>query len=49
MKKIIFILSLVIILVFTSMSAFAQTTNGIIVAIDSVKVEFNENLITVCR
>ena len=43
MKKIVFILSLVIILVFTSMSAFAQTTDGIIVAIDSVKVEFNEN------
>lgn len=43
MKKIVFILSLVIILVLTSMTAFAQTTDEIIVAIDSAKVEFNEN------
>lgn len=44
MKKIVFILSLVLVLVFTSVTAFAQTTNEIIVAIDSVKVEFNDEL-----
>lgn len=42
MKKIIFILSIVLVLVFTSVTAFAQD-NEIIVAIDSVKVDFDEN------
>jgi hypothetical protein len=43
MKKIIFILSLVFILAFTSVTAFAQSTDEIIVAIDSVKVNFTED------
>ncbi len=43
MKKVIFILSLVFILAFTSVTAFAQTANEITVAIDSVKVEFTED------
>lgn len=43
MKKIIFTLSLVFILVLTSVTAFAQTTDEITVAIDSVKVEFTED------
>ncbi len=43
MKNIIFTLSLVLILVFTSVTAFAQTTGEITVAIDSVKVEFTED------
>ncbi len=43
MKKVIFTLSLVFILVFTSVTAFAQTTNEVIVAIDSINVEFTED------
>lgn len=43
MKKIIFILSLVFILVVTSVTAFAQTTDEIKVTIDSVKVDFTED------
>ncbi len=43
MKKAIFVLSLVFILAFTSVTAFAQSTDQIIVAIDSVKVEFTED------
>lgn len=43
MKKITLILSLVLILALTSVTAFAQTTNEIIVSIDSVKVNFDEN------
>jgi hypothetical protein len=43
MKKIVLMLSLVLLLVFSSVPAFAQSTNEIIVAIDSVKVDFNEN------
>lgn len=43
MKKIIFTLSMVFVLVFTSVTAFAQTTDDITVAIDSVKVEFTED------
>lgn len=43
MKKIVFILSLVFILVLSSVTAFAQTTDEIKVAIDSVKVDFNED------
>jgi len=44
MKKIVFVLSLVVILVFSSVSAFAATTDEIIIAIDSNKVEFNDDL-----
>lgn len=43
MKKALFILSLVTLLVFTTVTAYAQTTNEIIVAIDSAKVEFTED------
>lgn len=43
MKKVIFILSLIFIMILTSVTAFAQTTNEITVAIDSVKVEFTED------
>lgn len=43
MKKIVLMLSLVLLLVFSSVPAFAQSTNEIIVAIDSVKVDFDEN------
>lgn len=43
MKKALFILSLVTLLVFTTATAYAQTTNEIIVAIDSAKVEFTED------
>lgn len=43
MKKIVLILSLVLLLALSSVSAFAQTTDEIVVAIDSVKVEFNED------
>ncbi len=42
MKKIIFTLSLILMLVLTSATAFAQN-NEIIVAIDSAKVEFTED------
>jgi len=44
MKKIVFVLSLVVILVFSSVSAFAAATDEIIIAIDSNKVEFNDDL-----
>ena len=44
MKKIIFMLSLIVILVFSSVTAFAESTNEIIIAIDSSKVEFNDDL-----
>lgn len=44
MKKIVFVLSLVVLLVFSSVSAFAATTDEIIIAIDSNKVEFNDDL-----
>ncbi len=43
MKKITLIMSLVLILALTSVTAFAQTTNEIIVSINSVKVNFDEN------
>lgn len=43
MKKIVLMLSLVLLLVLSSVPAFAQSTNEIIVAIDSVKVDFDEN------
>lgn len=42
MKKTIFTMSLIFMLVFTSVTAFAQPANEITVTIDSVKVEFNE-------
>lgn len=44
MKKIVFVLSLVLVLIFTSVTAFADTTNEIIISIDSTKVEFNDSL-----
>ena len=44
MKKIVFVLSLVVILVFSSVSAFAVATDEIVIAIDSNKVEFNDDL-----
>jgi hypothetical protein len=44
MKKIVFILSLVFILIFTSVTAFADTTNEIVINIDSTKVEFSDEL-----
>ena len=44
MKKIVFVLSLVVILVFSSVSAFAIATDEIVIAIDSNKVEFNDDL-----
>lgn len=43
MKKTIFMLSLVLVLIFTSVPAFAQDADGITVAIDSVNVEFTED------
>lgn len=43
MKKIVLMLSLVLLLIFSSVPAFAQTADEIIVAIDSAKIEFNEN------
>lgn len=44
MKKIVFVLSLVLILIFTSATAFADTTNEIVISIDSSKVEFSDEL-----
>ncbi|MFA9423515.1 MAG: stalk domain-containing protein [Sedimentibacter sp.] len=44
MKKIIFLLSLTVILVFSSVTVFAESANDIIIAIDSNKVEFNDDL-----
>ncbi|MGB4437850.1 MAG: copper amine oxidase N-terminal domain-containing protein, partial [Sedimentibacter sp.] len=41
---IVFMLSLVVILVFSSVTAFAESTNEIVIAIDSSKVEFNDDL-----
>lgn len=43
MKKIVLMLSLILLLVLSSVPTFAQTTDEIIVAIDSAKVEFNED------
>jgi len=42
MKKVIFTMGLIFMLVFTSVTAFAQPASEIAVTIDSVKVEFNE-------
>lgn len=43
MKKIVLLLSFSLLLVLSQVTAFAQTTNEIIVAIDSVPVEFSED------
>lgn len=43
MKKTIFTLSLALIMIFTSVPAFAQGTDEITVSMDSVKIEFNDN------
>lgn len=43
MKKVIFTMSLIFMMVFTSVTAFAQPANEITVTIDSVKVEFTED------
>ena len=45
MKKIVFMLSLVLVLVFSSVTAFAQDSE-IIVTIDSVMIDFNEDLVS---
>ena len=43
MKKTIFTLSLALILIFTSVPAFAQGTDEITVSMDSVKIEFTDD------